>query len=279
MADGELDAVGVNRVFHDHECHYYDERFAIVHDARTARRARGEVEELLGRPLRAGEWVLDVGCGTGYLAAGLRRAAPETRVVGVDLSAGMLERARIAGAYPLVHGDATRLPLADGSVDLVVARGVLHHLPDVAGALGEWRRVLQPAGAVVLLSEPTPVVERHGAALVRVLLRMLRNHDLTPEAHYWELASMAANLHVFTAAELRALARDAGFTQVALTTADLVSTLVLTASYVVWGRAPDIARRLPWRAAEAAGRAIDRLITQRVVPASHRHTVLGVLHR
>ena len=50
-----MDLVEVNKVFHDHECSYYDERFAIVHDAASARRALGEVEGLLCRPLRAGE--------------------------------------------------------------------------------------------------------------------------------------------------------------------------------------------------------------------------------
>jgi hypothetical protein len=55
------EAVRVNRIFHDHECGYYDERFAIVHDDRSARRARREVEALLGRPLRRGEVVLDAG--------------------------------------------------------------------------------------------------------------------------------------------------------------------------------------------------------------------------
>lgn len=274
MSD-DLDAVGINRVFHDHECVYYDERFAIVHDERTARQALREVESLLGRPLRVGERVLDAGCGTGYLAAGLRRARPDVLVVGSDLSAGMLGAAREAGAGPLVQADATRLPFADGAFDLVVARGVLHHLPDVAAALREWRRVLAADGAVVLLSEPTPTVERHGGVLVRVLLPLLRR-PLTPEEDFWEVASMAANLHVFTPAELGALAADAGFTA-DLGTTDFAGTLLITASYVAWGRRPGLARRLPWRAADEVARLADRLVWNRVLPPSWRHTVAGVL--
>jgi ubiquinone/menaquinone biosynthesis C-methylase UbiE len=274
--DTGLDAVGVNRVFHDHECAYYDDRFAIVHDARTAKQALGDVERLLGRPLRAGERVLDAGCGTGYLAAGLRRARPDVFVAGSDLSAGMLRRAGAAGGHPLVQADAARLPVADGAVDLVVARGVLHHLPDVTGTLREWRRVLRPAGAVVLVSEPTPTVERHGAVLVRALLAALRR-PLSPEDDFWEVASMAANLHVFTPDSLAAHARDAGFGTAALGTTDFADTLLLTASYVAWGRAPGLAKRLPWRAADDLARAADRAVWNRVLPPSWRHTVAGVL--
>ena len=269
------EAVRVNRTFHDHECAYYDERFAIVHDARAARQARAEVERLLGRRLQPGEVVLDPGCGTGWHAAGLRRAAPEATVLGADLSAGMLGRARAAGAWPLLQADASALPLADGSIDLVVTRGVLHHLPDVAGALAEWRRVLRPGGAVVVVSEPTPAVDRHGAALVRLLLALLRR-PLPPEEDFWEVASMAANLHVFTPAELGARARDAGYGEVSLRTAGLVATLVLTASYVLHGRRRGLARRIPWRAVEAAGRRIDALACDRVLPSRWRHTVAGV---
>lgn len=274
--DQGLDAVGVNRVFHDHECRYYDERFAIVHDDRTAAQALREVESLLGRRLRAGERVLDAGCGTGYLAAGLRRARPDVVVVGSDLSAGMLANARDAGAWPLVQGDAGRLPFGDGAFDLVVARGVLHHLPDVAGALAEWRRVLAPGGTVVLLSEPTPTVERHGAVLVRGLLAALRR-PLTPEEDFWEVASMAANLHVFTPESLSALAREAGFAELRLTTTDFADTLLITASYVVWGRAPGLARRLPWRRADDVARLADRVVWNRVLPERWRHTVVGTL--
>ncbi|MDQ1712431.1 MAG: hypothetical protein QOE45_1881 [Frankiaceae bacterium] len=274
--DTGLDAVGVNRVFHDHECRYYDERFAIVHDRRTARQALRDVESLLGRALRPGERVLDAGCGTGYLAAGLRRARPDVFVAGADLSAGMLANARAAGAAPLAQADAARLPFADRAFDVVVARGVLHHLPDVVGALGEWRRVLRPGGAVVLVSEPTPTVERHGGVLVRGLLAALRR-PLTAEEDFWEVASMAANLHVFTPDSLGALARAAGYRGVALSTTDFADTLLITASYVVWGRAPGLARRLPWRRADDLARAADRVFWNRLLPVSWRHTVAGVL--
>jgi ubiquinone/menaquinone biosynthesis C-methylase UbiE len=271
----DLDAVGINKVFHDHECVYYDERFAIVHDERAARQALREVESLLGRPLRAGERVLDAGCGTGYLAAGLRRARPDVTVVGSDLSAGMVTSAREAGAWPLVQGDATRLPFGDAAFDLVVCRGVLHHLPDVPAALREWRRVLAPDGAVVVCSEPTPTVERHGAVLVRALLPLLRR-PLTPEEDFWEVASMAANLHVFTLDGLAALARDAGFAA-ELETVDFADTLLITASYVAWGRRPGLARRLPWRRADDLARLADRLVWNRVLPRGWRHTLSGVL--
>jgi SAM-dependent methyltransferase len=270
------DLVEVNKVFHDHECRYYDERFAIVHDDRTARQAVADVESLLGRTLRPGERVLDAGCGTGYLAAGIRRARPDVLVMGADLSAGMLGNARAAGAWPLVQADATRLPYADDSLDLVVARGVLHHLPDVVAALREWRRVLVPGGAVVLVSEPTPTVERHGAVLVRGLLALLRR-PLTAEEDFWEVASMAANLHVFTVEALTALARDAGFGDVALGTTDFADTLLITASYVTWGRRPGLARRLPWRPADEVARLADRVFWNRVLPQRWRHTVAGVL--
>jgi ubiquinone/menaquinone biosynthesis C-methylase UbiE len=275
MPDG-LDPVGVNRVFHDHECHYYDERFAIVHDQRSARHARRDVERLLAGPIDPRWVVLDAGCGTGYLAAGLRRAVPGLRVIGADLSEGMLRRARGAGAWPLVQADALRLPVADRTVDLVVARGVLHHLPTVRAALAEWRRVLRPGGAVVLLSEPTPVVERHGRWLVRAMLAVVRR-PLAPEDDFWEVASMAANLHVFTADQLAAHARAAGFADVRVDTAGFAETLLLTASYVLHGRVPGLARALPWRAAVAAGGAVDAAVVHRVLPPAQRHTVVGVL--
>jgi ubiquinone/menaquinone biosynthesis C-methylase UbiE len=275
-ATDAVDLIEVNKVFHDHECAYYDERFAIVHDDRSARQAVAEVEGLIGRPLRAGERILDAGCGTGWFAAGVRRARPDVFVLGSDLSAGMLGKAREAGAAPLVQGDCTSLPFADASIDVVVARGVLHHLPEVVPALAEWRRVLAPDGVVALSSEPTPVVEAHGAVLVKALLAVLRR-PLTAEEDFWEVASMAANLHVFTPEQLATICREAGYSQVDLRTEDLLSTLVLTASYVSHGRRPRLARRIPWRRLEALGSMVDHQLVHRVVPQRYRHTIVGTL--
>ena len=272
-----MDAVELNKVFHDHECAYYDDRFGIVHDAESAQQAQTEVETLLGRNIEAGEIVLDVGCGTGWFAAGLERALPAVSVIGVDLSEGMLGKARQAGASNLVQGDGTKLPFADDSVDIVVGRGVLHHLPEPSLALAEWRRVLRPTGALVLSSEPTPTVEQHGALLVRGLLQMpgLRG-GLAQEDEFWELAAMAANLHTFTAAELADLCAEAGYEDVAIDTTGFAETLTMTASYASHGHAPDLADKVPWPLLTKWAAKADVLLWNRVLPAAAKHTLQGV---
>ena len=130
----------------------------------------------------------------------------------------------------------------------------------------------------MLSSEPTPVVDTHGARLLGVLLPLLRR-PLTAEEDFWEVASMAANLHVFTVEELAAAARAAGFGDVALRASGWLATLVLTASYVVHGRRAGLARRLPWRLMEEVSRRLDATVTDRAVPARFRHTVVGRLTR
>ena len=273
-----MDSVALNKVFHDHECSYYDERFGIVHDESSAAAAESEVTTLLGRALRPGEIVLDVGCGTGWFAAGLQRARPDLTVLGLDLSAGMLSKARAAGAGDLVQGDGTGLPFADATFDVVVGRGVLHHLPDPLSALIEWRRVMRPDGAVVLSSEPTPIVETHGAWLLKGLLALpgMRG-GLPPEDEFCELAAMAANLHTFTAAELIGLCRDAGFGEIEIATSGFAETLAMTASYATHGHNPALARRVPWRRITSAGARADAWVWDRVLPSRWRHTLTGRL--
>jgi predicted TPR repeat methyltransferase len=94
--------------------------------------------------------VLDAGCGTGLAGAALAERGVGV-VDGVDLSPGMLERARATGAYrSLEPADLTR-PLAtrDDGYDVVVCVGTLTHGHVGPGALGEFVRVTRPGGHVV----------------------------------------------------------------------------------------------------------------------------------
>ncbi len=109
---------------------------------------------LLALPLAAGKTVLDVASGQGYGAALLARAARS--VLAVELHGEALRQARetYAGENLLfLQGDALRLPLADASVDLVVAMEALEHLEDAEKLTAEIARVMRPDG-LALISTP-----------------------------------------------------------------------------------------------------------------------------
>jgi len=95
---------------------------------------------------------LDVGCGTGALAA--RLAAAGYEMVGVDPSEGMLAVLRErAPAVRAVTAAGTSLPFADGSFDVVISVAVMHHIADpgdVRRTLAEMVRVARPGGRVVV---------------------------------------------------------------------------------------------------------------------------------
>jgi ubiquinone/menaquinone biosynthesis C-methylase UbiE len=101
--------------------------------------------------------VLDVGTGTGFIAAGLAPRAGS--VVGVDSSPAMLAvaaanvRALGLGNVTLVEGGLDALPLAADSVDAAVANMVLHHAPDPTAMLTEMARVVRPGGIVAVTDE------------------------------------------------------------------------------------------------------------------------------
>jgi SAM-dependent methyltransferase len=105
-----------------------------------------ELELAVAVPLAHGRDVLEVGCGTGLILSRLNEVA--RRAEGVDLSPGMLEKARQRGLR--VHeASATALPFPDASFDLVLSFKVLAHVPDLALALREMARVCRPGGRVL----------------------------------------------------------------------------------------------------------------------------------
>jgi SAM-dependent methyltransferase len=102
--------------------------------------------------LTGAEAVLDVGCGNGGYLAGLARRGHRGRVVGADLSPGMLAAAQEAAPIArLICGDAAALPLADARVDVTLAPHMLYHVPDPAAAAAEFRRVTRAGGQVLVV--------------------------------------------------------------------------------------------------------------------------------
>lgn len=109
----------------------------------------------------AGDTVADVACGTGKLTAALaERVGPFGRVIGVDLSDGMLELAR-AEYRDIVqvefrHGDALDLPIDDDEVDAATIAFGMRNLADFEAGFRELGRIVRPGGRVVCLELTVP---------------------------------------------------------------------------------------------------------------------------
>ena len=102
-------------------------------------------------PFAAGRRVVDAGCGAGYGAAALAPAA--RTVLGVDASADAIRYARehyFAPNLGFLPASCAALPLPDASLDLVVALEVIEHLAEWQRFLDEARRVLTPAGRLIV---------------------------------------------------------------------------------------------------------------------------------
>jgi len=118
--------------------------------------------------LNAGQSVLDLGSGAGLdslLAA--RWVGPTGKVVGVDMCEEMISKARRNACLlglrnvEFLHAEIEKLPLPDGSVDVVISNGVFNLCPNKPGVLAEAFRVLRPCGRlqmadILLRDDVTP---------------------------------------------------------------------------------------------------------------------------
>jgi len=178
-----------------------------------------------GIPRGAG--VLDVGCGTAELSlllAGL--IGPEGRVVGVDISPGMLEVAsrkvlasRYAGRITLLLGDALDLGFPESSFDAAASAFVLRNVADLDRALAEMARVVRPGGRVAILElshPPASLIRRPFLFYFRRVLPLLGTWAAKAGLPVAPYAWLPLSLETFPGAEGVAAAMvRAGMTEVA----------------------------------------------------------------
>jgi ubiquinone/menaquinone biosynthesis C-methylase UbiE len=146
--DAIMDASGS----HEANKNYYD-AFSANYEKHRGTNDPGGYHELLDEleagyvaKFGLGKDVLEVGCGTGLVLSRIAQFAKLAQ--GVDLSPGMLEKAKNRGLQ-VVEGSATALPFADHSFDVTCSFKVLAHIPEIDRALAEMTRVTRPGGFIL----------------------------------------------------------------------------------------------------------------------------------
>jgi SAM-dependent methyltransferase len=215
----------VNTRYHDGAAAGYDAKWGIDYGEVGRGQVLGKVRKALGDVHAFGR-SLEVGAGTGYFSLNMLQAGVVADAVCTDISPGMLD-ALEANARRLdldvttVACDAEALPFEDASFDLVFGHAVLHHLPNLDRAFGEFRRVLRPGGRLFFAGEPSRYGDRianvpkraamYVAPLWRRLMRAgpaaVGDSDGGESNHHLEAL---VDVHAFTPDQLSDAARRAG---------------------------------------------------------------------
>jgi SAM-dependent methyltransferase len=221
----------VNTRYHDGAAAGYDAKWGIDYGEVGRDQVLGKVRKALGTTdVPRFDRSLEIGAGTGYFSLNLLRAGVVGEAVCTDISPGMLtaleaNAARLGLAVETAACDAEALPFDDERFDLVLGHAVLHHLPDLRAAFGEFRRVLRPGGTVLFAGEPSRYGDRLAAFPKRAAMAVAplwraamragpaANGHADGGAENHELEGFV-DVHAFTPEALSAAARAAGLTGV-----------------------------------------------------------------
>jgi ubiquinone/menaquinone biosynthesis C-methylase UbiE len=117
---------------------------------------RGFVKELNKHGVEGA--ITDIGCGPGYLLQVIAKEFPRNRLIGIDISKEMVEKARgnfgmmrLGGGVEFRQGSVEHLPFEDGTQDFLVSTLSLHHWDNPQLAFDEIYRVLRPGGQLLIL--------------------------------------------------------------------------------------------------------------------------------
>ncbi len=127
-----------------------------------------------GIPLLEAGTVVDIGAGVGFLTLPLARRLQDCRIVACDILPGMLELLAEAaqqeglGNVETLAMEAARVPLSDGTADLVTMVQVHHELSDPPALLADCRRVLRPGGTLAIIDWKGDQPGKEGASGRRV---------------------------------------------------------------------------------------------------------------
>ncbi|MDA8130785.1 MAG: class I SAM-dependent methyltransferase [Elusimicrobia bacterium] len=140
--------------------------------------------------------LLDLGCGTGFMAGLVKARLPRVRIDGVDFSPYALSMASSLDGKIEADIDSGDLPLSAGTYDCVLCTEFLEHLYEPAHALKEMARVLKPGGRAVITTPNYALLHNRAASLAGRLPQTMLNEQ---------------HIRFYTYSSLSALAESAGF--------------------------------------------------------------------
>lgn len=289
MAALPLDADTIrdaNTRYHDVAASHYDAKWGIDFGEIGRTQVVGKLAKALGGELGAYGRALEIGAGTGYFSLNLLQAGVIGEAVATDISPGMLDtlagNARRLGLdVRTVSCDAEELPFQDASFDLVFGHAVLHHLPNLDRAFGEFRRVLRPGGTFAFAGEPSRVGDRIAAVPKRAAFKLsplwraaLGAREAADPGGHGEAdpaLEQIVDVHAFVPDELARHARAAGFEDVRVRGEELLANWFGWANRTLEATAEDADIPMAWRRYAYHGyllfQGIDRRFLEPRLPA------------
>ncbi|GHA59000.1 ubiquinone/menaquinone biosynthesis methyltransferase [Amylibacter ulvae] len=174
--------------------------------------------------LQSGERVLDVACGTGVTTRIAKRDVGDGRFVGLDINAGMIEKARTLAPdmdIEWIESDVVGTAFRSNDFDAIISQHGYHYFPDQPAALAEFHRLLAPSGRIAM-----SIWDGH-SPYTQALCAAVETH-ISPQI----AAKQRSQRETPSADELIAHLRDAGFRDVEVIRQELAIKVPLAREFV-----------------------------------------------